>query len=438
MRETVIQFGEGVFLRGFADYFIDSMNKAGLYDGKIVVVQPRAGGKSQLLNEQGCKYNLYMRGIENGKLKTEHCFIESISRAIDPYKSFEKYMALADNPEFRFVISNTTEAGIAFDDSCEISDRPCKSFPGKLTQLLLRRFENGMDGFIFLPCELIDNNGDELKSCILKYAHKWKLSSSFINWINEKNSFLNTLVDRIVTGFPTDEAASLNPEDKLLDTCEYFHLWVIEGDCESELPLQKAGFNVIWTDNVAPYKKRKVRILNGGHTLMVAGALLSGLETVRECMEDETVFHFLDKCMKEEILPVTEDAGSCEKFASDVYDRFRNPYIKHKLCSISMNSVSKFSVRVLPTILEYKKEFGVYPKYLTMSLALLIEFYKTDAPDDLKEVSDFIRNETVERILSNQALWGCELFDMYDIIKDDLEKIKQHGARGAMKWILSQ
>ncbi|MBO7320035.1 MAG: tagaturonate reductase, partial [Clostridia bacterium] len=307
MKETVIQFGEGNFLRGFFNYFLDVMNKQGLYEGKAVVIQPRAGGKCALLNAQDCKYNLYLRGIEDGEIKQEHTLVESISRGVDPYKNFDEYMALADNPDFRFIVSNTTEAGIAFDDTCNFDDKPCKSFPGKLTQLLYKRYENNMQGFIFLPTELIDNNGDELKKCVLEYAKLWNLSEGFVNWLENENTFANTLVDRIVTGYPNDETAEKHPDDKFLDTAEIFHLWVIEGDFEAELPLKKAGFNVVWTQDAKPYKKIKVRILNGAHTSLVAGAILSGIETVGEAMADQTASAFLNMIMNDEILPTIGD-----------------------------------------------------------------------------------------------------------------------------------
>lgn len=437
MTERIIQFGEGNFLRGFVDYFIDALNKQGLYDGKIVVIQPRAGGRAELLNEQDGEYNLYMRGIEKGTVKNEHILIKSISRGIDPYTHFEEYMSLADNPDLRFVFSNTTEAGIAFDESCTASDSPCTSFPGKLTQLLYRRFNSGLSGLVFLPCELIERNGEALKECVLKYAALWSLSDGFIKWIENENTFCDTLVDRIVTGFPEDEAASLNPNDRLLDTCEFFHLWVIGGDFENELPLQKAGFNVIWTDDVSPYKKRKVRILNGSHTSMVFAALLSGLDTVGECMEDKTVFNFLRTCLFDEILPTIGLTDENAEFAEAVLDRFRNPFIKHKLRSIALNSVSKFSVRVLPTVEEYREKNGVYPKALLMSLAFLIEFYKTNSPQDLPEVTEFMKSADISQILSNVGLWGKNLSDAAADVTAYIEKIKSLGARGAMEWIMS-
>ena len=438
MKETVIQFGEGNFLRGFFDYFLDYMNKNGLYDGKAVVIQPRAGGKCALLNAQECKYNLYLRGIENGEVKQAHSLVESISRGVDPYKNFDEYLSLADNEDFRFIVSNTTEAGIAFDEECAFEDKPCKSFPGKLTQLLYRRYKNGRKGFIFLPCELIDNNGDALKECILKYADFWKLENGFAQWIENKNTFANTLVDRIVTGYPSDETAQLHPDDKFLDTAEIFHLWVIEGNFENELPLKKAGFNVVWTDDAKPYKKIKVRILNGAHTSMVTGALLSGVETVGECMTDETVSAYLNKCMTSEILPAIGDNEESRKFMNDVFDRFRNPFIKHKLRSIALNSVSKFSVRVLPTILDYKENFGTFPKCLTMSLAYLIYFYKNDTPDDSEAVVAFMKEKSIAEILANKDFWQTDLSEMTSVIEAYYEKINTDGAKESMKWILSE
>ena len=437
MKETIIQFGEGNFLRGFFDYFLDVMNKNGLYDGKAVVIQPREGGKCALLNNQDCKYNLYLRGMEGGEIKQEHHYIESVSRGIDPYKNYEEYLSLADNPDMKFVVSNTTEAGIAFDENCSFSDSPCKGFPAKLTQLLYRRYKNGLDGFVFLPCELIDNNGDELKKCIIKYAEHWGLSDTFVSWINEKNTFANTLVDRIVTGYPDDGTEKKHPDDKFLDTAEIFHLWVIEGDFENELPLKKAGFNVIWTDDAKPYKKIKVRILNGAHTSLVAGALLSGIETVGEAMADETASAFLTKAMNEEILPVVGRNEDSISFADSVSDRFRNPFIRHKWRAISLNSVSKFSVRVLPTILDYKEKFGKYPKCLSLSLAYLIYFYKNDTPDDNAETVATMKNDSIEDILSNESLWQTNLSDMMKLVTGYYEKISQLGAKETMKWILS-
>ncbi len=437
MKKTVIQFGEGNFLRGFFDYFLDTLNKQGLYDGKAVIVQPRAGGKCALLSAQDCKYNLYARGIQGGEIVNEHTYIESVAQCLDPYKDFDGYMALADNPDFRFIVSNTTEAGIAFDEGCKLTDTPCTGFPAKLTQLLYKRYKNGMRGFILLPCELIDNNGDALKKCILQYASLWQLEDGFAAWLEAENTFANTLVDRIVTGFPNDGTQEKHPEDKFLDTAEIFHLWVIEGNFENELPLQKAGFNVIWTNDAKPYKKIKVRILNGAHTSLVAGALLSGVETVGEAMGNELTSAFLHKCMNEEILPTIGETQESLAFADSVFDRFRNPFIQHKWRSIALNSVSKFAVRVLPTILEYKEKNGAYPKFLSLSLAYLIYFYKNDKPEDAPDVIAVMKKDSLADILKNTALWQADLSDMEEIITAYYSKIEALGAKEAMQWILS-
>ena len=438
MKETVIQFGEGNFLRGFFDYFLHKMNEKGLYDGKAVVVQPISMGRVADLNEQDCKYNLYLRGIKNGEIVKEHTFVESISRCVDPYKDFEDYMALADNADFRFIVSNTTEAGIEFVDTCKFDDKPAKSFPAKLTQLLYRRYKNGLNGFVILACELIDNNGTELKNCVLKYAELWNLGADFITWLETENYFINTLVDRIVTGYPNDETKEMHPVDKFLDTAEIFHLWVIEGDFENEFPLKKSGFNVVWTDDAKPYKKIKVRILNGAHTSLVAGALLSGIETVGEAMNNELTSVFLNKAMKEEILPTIGENEESIAFANNVFDRFKNPFIQHKWRSIALNSVSKFSVRVLPTLLEYKEKNGDYPKLLTLSLAYLIYFYKNDNPDDAENIVTAMKNDSIADILANMSLWQVDLSNMTEIITEYYNKIDTLGAKETMKWIVSK
>ncbi len=438
MKETIIQFGEGNFLRGFFDSFLDTMNKNGLYDGKAVIIQPREGGKVQGLNSQNCSYNLYLRGIDNGEIKEIHSEINSISRCIDPYKDFDEYLSLADNPEFRFIVSNTTEAGISFDDGCQFNDKPAKSFPGKLTQLLYRRYKNQLKGFIFLPCELIDNNADALKDCILRYAEYWSLENGFIEWIKKENTFSNTLVDRIVTGYPADETALKHPDDKYLDTGEIFHLWVIEGNFENELPLQKAGFNIIWTDDVAPYKKMKVRILNGAHTSIVTPALLSGVETVGECMKNEIISEYLSRIMNEEILSTIGKTEDNISFAKSVFDRFSNPFISHKLRSIALNSTSKFAVRVLPTILEFKEKNSYYPMKLCFSLASLIHFYKNDTPEDSEYAVKTLKEKTIPEILADTNLWQTDLSDMTDIISQHYNKIETDGIKGAFQWLLSQ
>lgn len=357
MKETILQFGTGNFLRGFADYFINELNEQGLYGGKIVVVSPTNSKSVDKINAQNGKYNLILRGIENGKEVSSINEINSINRAINPYENFKGFLSLAKNPDLHFIVSNTTEAGISFDDTCKITDKPADSFPAKLTQFLYKRYKNNLNGFVILACELIDNNGKELEKCVLKYAEKWELGKDFITWIKSENTFCNTLVDRIVTGYPKDEAEHIFDEigyrDNLLDTAEPYHLWVIEGDFEDELPFQKAGFNVIWTDNVALYKKMKVRILNGSHTSLVFPSLLCNVETVGESLKDEQLNAFLNTCLFDYILPMLDNTDEIKSFANAVLERFSNPYIRHLWKSISLNSVSKFTARVLPTVNDY-------------------------------------------------------------------------------------
>ena len=430
-KERIIQFGEGGFLRGFVDYFFQKLNDKGLFEGSVVVVQPIKTGMCDMLTAQNCEYNLFLRGVDNGKVVDEHTHIDVISRCINPYKDYEEYLSLAKNPDFRFIVSNTTEAGIVYEDDNKLSDAPANSFPAKLTALLYERFKAGLPGFIILSCELIDHNGEELLKCCKKYALKWELGEDFGLWLERENSFCSTLVDRIVTGFPRDEHKALEERigqsDNMMDTAEIFHLWVIQGNHEDELPLQKAGFNVVWTDNVDPYKKRKVRILNGAHTSMVLAARLYGLETVGECMKDEKVLSLLRKSVFEEIIPTIGDTEDNRKFGEAVFERFANPFIKHQLLSIALNSVSKFGARVLPTILEYKAKNGQYPKILSFSFAALIAFYKTDEANDSEEVVKFMKNASVADILKREDYWGEDLSDMYDIVNNWYEKIEKEG-----------
>ena len=440
--EKVIQFGEGGFLRGFVDYFLQKLNEKGLWEGKVVVVQPLPGGMCDKLTSQGCSYNLILRGIENGSVVDERSRIDVISRCVNPYQEFDDYMALAQNPDFRFIVSNTTEAGIEYTGEEKLDDRPARSYPAKLTQLLYARYKAGLPGFILLPCELIDNNADALKDCILKYAALWDLGDGFTDWIDKENDFCSTLVDRIVTGYPKDEAEKLWEEIgvrvDMLDTAEIFHLWVIGGHHEDELPLQKAGFHVVWTDDVSPYKRRKVRILNGGHTSMVLGASLYGLETVGECLKDDLVSAFLKKCIFEEIIPTLGNTQTDIDFGNAVLERFSNPFIRHMLLSIALNSVSKFQVRVLPTILEYKEAFGSYPPALTFSLAALIAFYRTDKANDGEEIMRFMKDAEVADILKRVDYWGQDLTDMLDIVQNYYDMIERDGMKQAYHYVLNE
>ncbi|MBR3036277.1 MAG: tagaturonate reductase [Lachnospiraceae bacterium] len=438
MKETVVQFGEGGFLRAFVDCFFQKMNDQGLYDGKVVVIQPRPHGMCGRLMAQDCRYNLYLRGVSDRQIINERTEINVISRCINPWDEFDQYLALAEQPELRVIVSNTTEAGIEYLGTESIDDRPALSFPAKLVQFLYRRYQAGLKGFIILPCELIDNNADRLLECILKYADLWNLGDGFKNWILNDNSFCSTLVDRIATGYPREEADKMREEigwnDQMIDTAEPFHLWAISGNHEDELPFQKAGINVVWTDDIAFYKKRKVRILNGSHTSMVPGAYLYGKRTVRECVEDMTVLHYLGHVLHDEILPVIGDTPDNKNFAIAVIDRFANPFIKHMLTSIELNAVSKFDVRVLPTILEYKEMFGKYPEGLVMSLAAMIVYYHTDVAQDSAEVLDYMKLASVEEIMA-WDIWHTDITDMTPLVRKYYDIIMKDGMEAAYEEV---
>lgn len=416
--EKIIQFGEGGFLRGFVDWMLQKINNNSDFNGSAVVVQPIEMGMCDLLSAQDCIYTHVIRGIEG----VETDVIDVISRCVKPYDDFDSYLKLAENPDFRFIVSNTTESGIVFSDEDKITDAPPKSFPAKLTLLLKKRYELCLRGFIFLPCELIDRNGDNLKACILKYADLWDLGEGFINWIENENVFTNTLVDRINTGYPKGEDMNLGYEDNMVNTSEFFHLWVIETDydLDRELPFSSCDLNVIITrDKLEMYRTRKVRILNGAHTSLVPYALLSGFDTVKSCIDDSVMRDHVRKCVFEEIIPTLDlPRDELESYAASVIERFSNPYIKHYLSSIALNSVSKFKVRVLPSILEYIKRFGKTPKTLVFSLAKLIEFYKCGTPNDAPEVIEFIRSHTVCEILANEELFGQDI----SFLAEEIEK----------------
>ena len=415
--ERVIQFGEGGFLRGFVDWMLHKINATSDFNGSVVVVQPIKEGLCDMLTAQDCVYTHIVRGSEG--YETER--IDVISRCVKPYDDFAAYLALAENPDFRFIVSNTTESGIVFSPDDKITDAPPASFPAKLTLLLKRRYELGLGGFIFLPCELIDRNGDNLKKCLLQYADLWSLGDGFKAWIESENVFTNTLVDRINTGYPRGEELNLGYEDNMVNTSEFFHLWVIETECdiEAELPFSSANLNVIVTrDKLEMYRTRKVRILNGAHTSLVPHALLSGFDTVKSCIDDPEMHEHIRRCVFDEIIPTLDlPRDELESYAASVLERFGNPYIKHYLSSIALNSVSKFKVRVLPSILEYERRFGKTPVTLVFSLARLIEFYKVGTPNDAPEVIAYIREHSVDEILANSDLWGQDISHLAKEVK---------------------
>jgi len=419
--ERVIQFGEGGFLRAFVDWMLDKLNKKGLSDAKAVIVQPIPMGMCEKLMEQDCLYTHILRGVENGEVVIEQTVIGSVSRCVNPYTDYEAYIALAKDKNFRFVVSNTTESGIAYAPEALTEGTIPTSFPAKVTLLLLERFKAGLDGFIFLPCELIDRNGDKLRECVLKYAEDWKLGEDFVNFVKEKNNFCTTLVDRIVTGYPKDEKIDLEYEDNMIDTSEYFHLWVIEtdADIEAELPFVKAGLNVVYTPDLEPYRTRKVRILNGAHTSTVAKSMLDGIETVKDCMDNAEASAALKSRVFDEIVPtLTLPEDELKAYAGAVLERFANPYIKHYWKSISLNSVSKWKVRVLPSLTAYREKFGKLPVGLAASLGYLIKLYKSGMATDAEDIIAFMKEKSVAEILANKAFWDEDLSYMLDTVEE--------------------
>lgn len=385
--EKIIQFGEGNFLRAFIDWIIDNLNEKTNFNSGITIVRPIDSHQPKL-NEQDGLYTTVIRGInEQGHAVATPRIIYSVNRELSVYQEYEQYLKCAENPELEFVFSNTTEAGIAFSDKDQSSDTPPATFPAKLTVFLYHRFKhfNGQKdkGLIIVPCELIDYNGEKLKEYVTKYANLWKLGADFIHWLNEANTFCSTLVDRIVTGYPKDEASKLEQElgyrDRFLDTAEYFYLFVIQGSSwiKEKLQLDKVDLNILVVDDIKPYKERKVGVLNGAHTAMVPVAYLAGLRTVGQAMDDDRVAHFVKNLLNKEVIPTLSlDKDELNQFANDVLNRFKNPFIKHELIAISLNSLTKFKTRLLPQLLTYSQKFNQPPKYISFSLAALIAFYR--------------------------------------------------------------
>ncbi|MBU2914930.1 tagaturonate reductase [Reichenbachiella agariperforans] len=425
----VLQFGEGNFLRAFADWMIDLMNEQHGYNHGVAVVQPIAQGMTDMLRKQDSLYHHIYRGLQDGKAISETRLINCIQQSIDPFTMPDAYHALATLDELEIVISNTTEAGIVFQaDDQPTNGQLAATFPGKVTQLLQQRFEHfsgqADKGLKFIPVELIDKNGEKLKEAILNYAASWKLSNDFVQWIEQNCHFANTLVDRIVPGYPRDEVKTIQEavgyEDNLIVSSEIFHLWVIEGNeaIQKAFPADKCGLNVIYTKDLSPYRTRKVRILNGAHTSMVPVGLLNGLETVKESVESDTVGEFVRQIIFEEIAPTIDlPKTELEAYAEEVLERFKNPYIRHELKSIALNSISKFKVRVLPSLLDSLATQGTLPSGLVVAFTHLIHLYTSDFEiQDNEEVKNFFRElkgksaqDIITAVLSNTGFWDQDL-----------------------------
>ena len=463
--DKVIQFGEGNFLRAFVDWIIWNLDKKAGFNGGVVVVQPIEKGMVDMLNDQDGLYHLNLQGIDKGAAVDSIDLIDVINRGINPYRDFEDYIALAENPDIRFVVSNTTEAGIAFDPSCRLEDRPASSYPGKLTQLLYHRYEyfkgDMSRGFIIFPCELIFLNGKELKKCIEQYIDLWNLGEGFREWFRKACGVYCTLVDRIVPGYPKDTIGQIHArigyDDKMVVKAEIFHLWVIEApaEIEHEFPADKAGLNVLFVPSEAPYHARKVTLLNGPHTVLSPVGYLSGLDTVRECVEDPLIGRYVRKVMFEELLETLDlPEDELKQFADDVLERFVNPYVKHFVTSIMLNSFPKYRTRDLPGLKTYLKRKGSLPKGLVLGLAAIITYYKGgkrgDAdivPADDASTIDLLRNlwadgdvrKVAEGVLGAESVWGEDLNlipGLADMLAEDLDRIRRDGMRAAVESIL--
>lgn len=437
----ILQFGEGNFLRAFVDWMADILNERTGFKGSVRIVQPIARGMGEKLNAQDGLYHVVLNGIRQGQPVREIRLITCVEGVVNPFENYDRFLEAGENPDLRFVVSNTTEAGITFQAKDAGPQTLPESFPGKLTALLYHRFKffrgDKEKALTLLPCELIEKNGATLRDIVLQYADHWRLEKEFRSWITDHTLFCNTLVDRIVPGFPKDDidkiCAETGYEDNLVVMAEPFHLWVIEPitgsgqkieRLKSELPFAKAGLDVKFVDDLVPYRTRKVRILNGAHTAMVPVAYLRGLRTVREAIEDNHTGEFVRRALEEEIIPTLDlPADELRKFAHDVIERFQNPFIRHELLSIALNSVSKFQVRVLPSLLGYISRRKELPERLIHSLAALILFYRGEWKgeriplNDTAPVLEFFEKAwsgkdprgVAERVLSNQDLWKTDL-----------------------------
>lgn len=449
----VLQFGEGNFLRAFVDWIIDVMNEKTSFNSAVEIIQPIDKGMAQLLNAQDGLYHVILNGLQNGKTVSEKRLITSVVNAFNPYEDYHAFLMRAENPELKFIVSNTTEAGIAFDERDTGNATLPNSFPGKLTALLFQRFTcfkgDTTKGVTVIPCELIEKNGEQLRNVILQYIQHWQLPASFKVWIEEHNTFCNTLVDRIVPGFPKDTIQDIQRElgfeDNLVVTAEPFHLWVIEAGekVQQTFPADQAGLQVKFVRDLTPYRTRKVRILNGAHTALVPVAYLRGLRTVRQAVDDSFAGDFLRRAIVEEIIPTLDlPTEELNQFANDVMERFQNPFIKHELSSIALNAISKYKVRVLPSVLRYQQLTGKLPTRLVQALAALIRFYKgvwkgeTLPVNDTPEILTFFKHVwesndndlIVSKTLSNISFWGEDLTripGLQKLVSENLEELDQ-------------
>ena len=461
--ERIIQFGEGNFLRAFVDWIIYNMNEKTDFNSSVVVVQPIEKGMVEVLNSQDCLYHVNLQGLDKGETVNTLTKIDVISRALNPYTQYADFLKLAEQPEMRFVISNTTEAGIAFDPSCRLDDAPASSYPGKLTQLLYHRFRffNGdpSKGLIIFPCELIFLNGHKLKETIYQYIELWNLGDEFKQWFENACGVYATLVDRIVPGFPRKDIAAIKEklqyDDNLVVQAEIFHLWVMEApqSIASEFPADRAGLNVKFVESEAPYHERKVTLLNGPHTVLSPVAYLSGVNIVREACQHEVIGKYIHKVMFEELMETLNlPKDELKQFAADVLERFNNPFVDHQVTSIMLNSFPKFQTRDLPGLKIYLERKGKLPEGLVLGLAAIITYYKGGVredgapitPNDAPEIMDLLTTlwktedvkQVAEGVLGAVSIWGEDLNQipgLTEAVTRNLELIQSNGMLNTVK-----
>ncbi|MCB0638507.1 MAG: tagaturonate reductase [Lewinella sp.] len=468
--ERILQFGGGNFLRAFTDWMVDVYNDQTGAELGIVLATPIAMDNYTNWQKQDGLYHVLSKGIQNGEVVDDHHLVKSISRIIHLYPEWENFLQTAENPDLKIIISNTTEAGIRFSAEDKFEDAPPAEFPAKLTRWLYHRyqyFDGAVEaGCLLLPVELILDNGTNLRKCILQYAELWGLEAGFADWVKTANTFCNTLVDRIVPGVsPQDRPAEwekLGYEDTVITQGEPFHLWVIEGPAsvKDAFPLHKAGLNVIFTDDQSPYRTRKVRILNGAHTSMVPVAYLYGLEAVKETVEHELLGKYVHQAIYDEIIPTLDlPKEELTQYAADVVERFRNPFIHHLLISISLNSVSKYKSRVLPSLLTYQERRGELPEALVLALAALIHFYRGEfngkeipLKDDAWALEFLAKAweacdgsaagfaQMAGQVLAWEAAWGQDLSavpGLTDLLAHYLVLIQEEGMEAAIKHAIA-
>ncbi|WP_235945747.1 tagaturonate reductase [Saccharibacillus alkalitolerans] len=452
--EKVIQFGGGNFMRAFVDWQLQQMNERGLFEGSAVIVQAISEETNPAFAEQDRLFTVLLNGIEDGKAIDSAEVVSSVSRLVNPYDDYEAYLALANDDRLSFIVSNTTEAGIAHAPEDRPDDKPPGGFPSKLTALLHRRYALGKPGFTVIPCELIDRNGEKLLEIVKRYAVDWKLGEDFMRWLDEENTFCCSLVDRIVPGFPKGREQEMQRRfgylDELTVTAEPYLLWVIEGPerLKDELPLARAGLNVIVTSDMTPYRQRKVHLLNGPHTAMVPLGLLAGLETVEDVMNDEAFSSFIRSLIEQELIPsLDQPEEELRQYAQTVLDRFRNPSIRHELRSIALNSVSKFRARLLPVLLRHARRRGELPPRLTLAFAALLHSYRGGLAfrrDEAAVMDAFDRAgsepETfTANILSERTLWGTDLNEVPGLaarLDAHIRELEKSGARSLLHQLI--